>query len=101
MPDPRFYEEMGPVTASELAALCGAAAPEPDSGRRLIAQAAPLNKADETSVGYFGDRRYAQDLGATRAGACFVTSAFAASLPQGCLALVTPEPQAADRKSVV
>jgi UDP-3-O-[3-hydroxymyristoyl] glucosamine N-acyltransferase len=95
MPDPRFYEDLGPVPARELASLADAALSDDQDGDRLIYRAAPLARADGQSVSYFADRRYLADLGATAAGACFVTEADAALLPSGRLALVTGAPQAA------
>ena len=95
MPDPRFYEDLGPVPAGELAELAQAGLAEADGGARLIGRAAPLARADRRSVSYFADRRYQADLAASDAGACFVAEADAGLLPDGCLALVTPTPQAA------
>ena len=95
MPDPRFYEDLGPVTAAELAALCGAQVADAAAGQRLIHAVAPLGRADETSVSYLAHRRYETDLAGTGAAACFVTADRAGRLPPGCVALVTDRPQAA------
>jgi UDP-3-O-[3-hydroxymyristoyl] glucosamine N-acyltransferase len=95
MPDPRFYEDLGPVPARELAALAGARAPGGPDADRPIALAAPLAKADGRAVSFLADRRYLGDLAGTRAGACFIAPDQAEALPDGCLALITGEPQAA------
>jgi UDP-3-O-[3-hydroxymyristoyl] glucosamine N-acyltransferase len=95
MPDPRFYEGLGPVSAAELAAVAGASAPDGEGTDRPIGHVAPLDRAEEGAVSFFSDRRYLSELGATRASACFIAAEFAERLPAGCLALVTPEPQAA------
>ena len=95
MPDPRFYEDLGPVTAAELAALCGARAPDGESGRRLIFAVAPLGRADDKSVSYLAGRRYEAELAGTGAAACFVTGDRADGAPATCVALVTDRPQAA------
>ena len=94
MPDPRFYEDLGPVPASELARLAGARTPEGAALDRPIWSGAPLDMADERAVSFFADRRYLADLERTAAGACFVAADFAERLPPGCLALITSEPQA-------
>jgi UDP-3-O-[3-hydroxymyristoyl] glucosamine N-acyltransferase len=94
MPDPRFYEDLGPIPSGELAVLAGAEPPK-SFADRLIFGVAPLNRADERSVGFLADRRYLTELDATAAGACFVTAEHAERLPQGCVGLVTSEPQAA------
>ena len=95
MPDPRFYEDLGPVAAAELAVLGEACLAGKGDGDRLIAAVASLARADERSVGYFADLRYLDDLASTRAGACFVADAHVALLPASCLALLTPNSQAA------
>jgi UDP-3-O-[3-hydroxymyristoyl] glucosamine N-acyltransferase len=94
MPDPRFYEDHGPVRLDELAALAGVGLADETGASRLIREAAPLAQAGPDAISHFSDQRYLADLGATRAGACFVTEQHAASLPEACIALVTPWPQA-------
>lgn len=94
MPDPRFFEALGPVALSELAALTGArVASGPDD--LAIHEAAPLNRADGRGVAFIADRKYLADLKSSRAGACFVPEALAGEIPPGCAALVTARPQAA------
>lgn len=99
MPDPRFYEDLGPIEARELARLADARAPEGAAAARPIRLAAPLARAEAGAVSYFADRRYLADLQGTRAGACFIAEEHASSLPAGCLALITPAPQAAWAKA--
>jgi UDP-3-O-[3-hydroxymyristoyl] glucosamine N-acyltransferase len=94
MPDPRFFEPLGPVALSELAALAGAEMAAAADGH-MIDGVAPLERAGPREVAFFADRRYAEALASTKAGACFVTKAQADRLPDGCIALVTPEPQVA------
>ena len=95
MPDPRFYEDLGPVAAGELAALAGARVAEGGDASRPVTLVAPLAKAGPEAVTFFADRRYLGDLAETRAGACFLSAAHAEALPRGCLALISDEPQAA------
>lgn len=95
MPDPRFYEDLGPVTLRDLASLCGASIPQGEGLDRPIQAVAPLDRADAADVTYFADRRYGGALGQTVAGACFIRAEQAGSLPPTCIALVTREPQVA------
>ena len=95
MPDPRFFEDLGPITLQDLAELTGAALADPLVGASLIRMAAPLGRASEGSVSFLSDRRYVPDLAATAASACFARSDQAELMPKGCVALVTPEPQVA------
>jgi UDP-3-O-[3-hydroxymyristoyl] glucosamine N-acyltransferase len=95
MPDPRFFEDLGPVTLIELAAVAGAELARPEDGERRIAAVAPLGRAGAAEVSFFADRRYLDDLKVTGAGACFVSAEFAGQAPAGCSVLVAREPQAA------
>ena len=95
MPDPRFYEDLGPIPAGELARIAQAEAPLGEAAGLSIQAAAPLERANARTVSYFADRRYLDHLGSTQAGACFVAPEHAYRLPGGCTALITPEPQAA------
>jgi len=95
MPDPRFYASHGPVLLGDLAALTGAELVDAaDAGRKVLA-VAPLGRADADDISFLTDRKFLVDLGSTRAGACFVSSAHVGLAPKTCALLVTPEPQAA------
>ena len=95
MPDPRFFEDLGPVTLIELAAVTGAELARAEDGERRVSAVAPLVRAGASDLSFFADKRYLHDLRETRAGACFVAPDFAAAAPQGCSVLVTKEPHAA------
>ena len=93
MPDARFYEDLGPVSLADLATLTGSSLV--GDGSVAIRLAAPLARAGEGAVTFLSDRRYAAELKDTRASACFLAEAAADQAPKGCVALVTPRPQAA------
>jgi len=95
MPDPRFFEDLGPVTLIELAAVTGAELSRPEDGERRISAVAPLGRGGPSDVSFFADKRYIEDLRATGSGACFVSREFADQAPKGCSVLVTREPHAA------
>jgi UDP-3-O-[3-hydroxymyristoyl] glucosamine N-acyltransferase len=94
MPDRRFFEHAGPFSLAELAGLSGLEV-EPAAAGLMLNRAAPLVRSDERSVSFLSDRKYLSDLEATKAAAVFVPQAFRDSVPKGCVAVVTPEPQAA------
>jgi UDP-3-O-[3-hydroxymyristoyl] glucosamine N-acyltransferase len=94
MPDTRFYEDLGPIGLADLVAATGATADPARMAGQGVSSAAPLDQAGPDAVSFFSDRRYLEQLKATRAGACFITEQFAENLPPDCLALVTREPQA-------
>jgi UDP-3-O-[3-hydroxymyristoyl] glucosamine N-acyltransferase len=95
MPDPRFFEDLGPVTLIELAAVTGSEVLRPEDGERRVSAVAPLVRAGPADLSFFADRRYLDDLKATGAGACFVPRDFAEAAPRGCTVLITREPHAA------
>jgi UDP-3-O-[3-hydroxymyristoyl] glucosamine N-acyltransferase len=95
MPDPRFFEDTGPVTLFELAALTGAELGDPAGGDRLVRAVSVIAGAGPDSVTFVSDHRFLAQAGETKAGACFVGSAGVGTLPSGCVALITAAPQAA------
>ena len=95
MPDPRFFEDLGPVSLQDLIELTGAVLADPATGAKSITVAAPLGRAAQGAVSFLSDRRYLADVAATRASACFLREDQAVLAPAGCAAVITSEPQAA------
>src|SRR5579872_643714 len=99
MPDSRFFEELGPVSLIELAAITGASLARAEDGERRVTQVAPLGRGGPASISFFADRRYADDLKTTSSGACFVAAEYAQTAPPGCALLITPQPHGAYAKA--
>jgi UDP-3-O-[3-hydroxymyristoyl] glucosamine N-acyltransferase len=95
MPDPRFFEDLGPVSLSELAALTGARLADASLAERAVHSVAVLGQAGPDSVTFVTDRKYLAQVRETRAAACFVRAGEAEALPMGCAAMITDQPQAA------
>jgi UDP-3-O-[3-hydroxymyristoyl] glucosamine N-acyltransferase len=95
MPDPRFFEDLGPVRLGELAKLAGAALVDAGAGERLVARVAVLSQAQPDSITFLSDRRMIGELERGRAGACFVPPGAAEFAPAGCAVLTVANPQAA------
>mgnify|MGYP001203497685 CR=1 FL=1 len=95
MPDPRFFEDLGPVTLAELAGLTGAELADPAQADRRISGVAVLASAGPDTITFLSDKKYAADLTVAKAGAVFLTPRDRDLAPAGCVALVTPTPQAA------
>ena len=93
MPDPRFFESLGPITLGRLADLTGAETPAETRSIEVDA-VAPLARAGRQSVS-FAMKQYGEALNGTQARACFVTPAMADQVPSTCVALVVKRPQAA------
>lgn len=93
MPDPRFFEDLGPVPLGELARLTGAELS--GEAERLISRVAVLAHAGPDSITFLNDRRYAADLARARPGACFLPRDASDLAPEGCVALTVANPHAA------
>src|SRR5436309_2228750 len=65
MPDPRFFEDLGPAPLGELAALAGARLADAAAGGRQIRTAAILSPADREALTFLSDPRHAAGFGAT------------------------------------
>jgi UDP-3-O-[3-hydroxymyristoyl] glucosamine N-acyltransferase len=99
MPDTRFFEELGPVSLGELVAITGASLARAEDSERRVSSVAPLVRGDSASIGFFSDKRYADDLKTTQSGACFLPAEYADTAPEGCAVLITPQPQGAYAKA--
>ncbi len=95
MPDPRFFEDLGPVALGELAVLAGAQLADRSAAARAVRGVAVLHRAQADTVTFVSDRRYLPQVRETEAAACFIRAADADALPAGCAALITEQPQAA------
>lgn len=95
MPDPRFFEDLGPVTLGDLAQLTGAQLAQPAAARTLVRAVSILSQAGPDTVTFLSDRKLAPELAGAKAAACFLPPKAADAAPEGCVALLTPNPQAA------
>jgi UDP-3-O-[3-hydroxymyristoyl] glucosamine N-acyltransferase len=93
MPDPRFFEELGPVTLSDLAALTGAQLADPSVGGRSVRAVSIMAGAGPDTVTFVSDRKFLAQVRETKAGACFIVAEGVEALPAGCAALVIASPQ--------
>jgi UDP-3-O-[3-hydroxymyristoyl] glucosamine N-acyltransferase len=90
--DRRFFARTGPHSLKVIAALVGIQAALPE---KLIFGVAPLQSAGPEDISFLDNRRYADLLAATKAGAVIVHPDFAAKVPATAAAIVTPEPYVA------
>lgn len=95
MPDPRFYEDLGPVPLGDLVALTGADPIGSEAALRLIARVAVLAHAGPGSLTFLSDTRYAGQLASARPAACLLPRNAGVSTPEGCVAITCANPQAA------
>jgi UDP-3-O-[3-hydroxymyristoyl] glucosamine N-acyltransferase len=87
--DARFFRRAGPQRLGAIAALVGATVAEPE---RMIEGVAPLQSAGPGEISFLDNRRYAELLAETKAGAVILHPDFSAKVPAGTIAVVTPEP---------
>ena len=90
--DSRFFSRTGPHS---LAAVADAARGEAPPRRLMLTGIAPLQVAAEGQVSFLDNRKYATALTETRASAVIVHPEMAARVPEGAIAIETPEPYAA------
>jgi UDP-3-O-[3-hydroxymyristoyl] glucosamine N-acyltransferase len=95
MPDPRFFEDLGPASLGELAELTGAELSDPAAAGRPVQGVAILSRAAAGTVTFLTDLKHAEGLAGTKAAACFVPAKAREAVPAGCVALITPVPQGA------
>lgn len=95
MPDPRFFDILGPISLAVLAEVSGARLVDPSLGDRLIQGVAALDQAGPADIAFFSDRKRMPALVATQAGACFLRAEHEGDAPTGCAVLITAHPQAA------
>lgn len=95
MPDPRFFEDLGPVTLAELAEVAGAKLADDAEGERSVRAVAVLAQAQPDTVTFLTDRKYAEALAQSRPIGVFVSAGNADLVPEGCAALITAMPHAA------
>jgi UDP-3-O-[3-hydroxymyristoyl] glucosamine N-acyltransferase len=90
--DPRFFRRAGPFS---LAAVVEAADAEAPPRRLMLRGVAPLQTAQPDEVSFLDNRKYADALAATQAGAVIVHPDLAGRVPENSVAVVTSEPYAA------
>lgn len=87
--DPRFFHRTGPHT---LAAVADAAGGEAPSRRLLLAGIAPLQTATADQVSFLDNRKYADALASTQAGAVIIHPDMVDRVPASAVPIVCGEP---------
>jgi UDP-3-O-[3-hydroxymyristoyl] glucosamine N-acyltransferase len=92
MEHPGFFRRAGPFSLADIAKATGAELAPGAAGSTLIEDVRTLSDAGPRDLAFFNNRKYADRLKATGAGACLVLPAFAARVPSTTVKLVTPDP---------
>lgn len=92
MSEPQFFPVATSLDFSEVAVISGASLPEGVDPARQVTGAAALEAAGPSDIAYMDNPKYTDALAATAAGLCLVSPRFAARVPAGTVALVSPAP---------
>jgi UDP-3-O-[3-hydroxymyristoyl] glucosamine N-acyltransferase len=92
MAEPNFFPQTQTLTLRQVAEMARASLPDGIDGDRVLKGVAPLESAGPTDLAYMDNPAYAGALIAAKAGACLVSQRFAAKVPAGTVAIITPQP---------
>lgn len=92
MQHPGFFHRAGPFSLAEIAAAAGAQLREPADANRLFDDVGTLLSAGARELAFFENRKYADQLKATRAGACILAPRDAERAPSATIVLMSPTP---------
>jgi len=90
-----FFDKAGPFTLRQIAEHVGATLLDDGAGARPIEDVRPLMTAGPSHLSFFDNRRYAEQLTATDAGACIVAKGDARRVPTSAVVLTAPAPYTA------
>lgn len=92
MKHPGFFKKAGPFSLDHVAETCGGTLGEGADGTRLIHDVRPLDEAGEEHISFIDNPKYAPQLDATKAAACFVAEKFLSRVPEATAAVSSQQP---------
>jgi UDP-3-O-[3-hydroxymyristoyl] glucosamine N-acyltransferase len=92
MAQPTFFQKPSPTTLADVAALAKATLADPSRGGQQVRGLASLDEAGPRQLTFFDNLKYADQLAATKAGACLVSDRFAARVPDHVAVLKAAQP---------
>ncbi|AMJ60099.1 UDP-3-O-(3-hydroxymyristoyl)glucosamine N-acyltransferase [Bosea sp. PAMC 26642] len=92
MAEPQFFPVATSLDFGEVASMSGLSLPEGVDAARPITGVAALEAAGSSDLAYMDNPKYTEALAVTGAGLCLVSARFAARVPVGTTALVSPAP---------
>lgn len=92
MVDSRFFENYGPFSLGELAAISGAELASHSDADRIINGVSTLDKATSPEISFLSNRKYAALLGTSLAGACVLEPRYRDKAPAGMSLLLSGNP---------
>jgi UDP-3-O-[3-hydroxymyristoyl] glucosamine N-acyltransferase len=86
MADPRFYDNVGPVSLAAICAKAGVALPARADGRAQIDDVASLTGAGPSQLSFYaGGREAGKQFAVTSAGYCFIAANAKDASPSSCM----------------
>jgi UDP-3-O-[3-hydroxymyristoyl] glucosamine N-acyltransferase len=92
MAQPNFFKQAPASTLADIAALTKSVLADPARGGHAIRGLASLDEAGPMHLAFFDNLKYADQLAATRAGACLVSPRFEARVPAHVAVLRASQP---------
>src|SRR5882757_198024 len=92
MAQPKFFKQPPSSTLADIAALTKAVLADPARGGHVIRGLASLDEAGPMHLAFFDNLKYADQLAATKAGACLVSARFEAKMPAHVAVLRSTKP---------
>ena len=92
MEHPGFFERAGPFSLAEIAKATGAELAPGAPAHTMIEDVRTLTDAGPRDISFFNNRKYADQLKGTRAGACLVLPGLADRVPDTTGKLLTADP---------
>ena len=92
MAQPKFFRKSPSSTLADIAALTKVTLVDPSRGDLIIKGLASLDEAGPMHLTFFDNLKYADQLAATKAGACLVSPRFEARVPAHVAVLRTAKP---------
>ncbi|MBF9195194.1 UDP-3-O-(3-hydroxymyristoyl)glucosamine N-acyltransferase [Microvirga terrestris] len=91
MAESDFFPQGRTLNLRQVAEMANVALPDGTDGEFLLRGVAPLESAGHGDLAYMDNPAYVGALAATKAAVCLVTPRYASKVPDGTVALVTPQ----------
>src|SRR5215831_6460476 len=92
MAQPTFFATPPASTLADVATLIKAVLVDPSRGGQAVRGLASLDEAGPTHLTFFDNLKYADQLAATKAGACLISARFAGRVPAHVAVLRAAQP---------
>ena len=92
MSDPTFFPPPKPATVADVCSWTGATVDDERAAYVVLQGVGPLDTAGPGDLTFLDNKKYVDNLTATRASACLVHSRFVDKVPAGVVAIVTTDP---------